>query len=311
MRDWSRIDIFCRCDHVAAQPATEGARLATEAQPVTKNKIRRLQLFSLEPQYAGARDDLRRGLMEWPIWTRLGWRDVKRRYRRTMLGPFWATASLGMFIGGMVFIWAPLFKTSVTGYLPFLAAGMVAWTLIASLVNEGCTTYSNGGNVITQLNFPYSILNYILVWRNIIVFFHNVIIVVVVNFALSISVGANSLLLSILGLVIVALNGAWISVLLGIIGARYRDIPPLVANVMQVLMFITPVFWNLSQLPATSHGYLKLNYILHLIEVMRAPMLGQVPPLSSYAVTIGGAVIGWIVAFVFFAHFRRRIAYWL
>jgi lipopolysaccharide transport system permease protein len=305
-----RIDNFARYDHVPAQPATEGARLATEARPVTRSKIRRLQLFSLEPQYAAAWDDLHRGLMEWPIWTRLGWQDVKRRYRRTMLGPFWATASLGMFIGGMAFIWAPLFKTSVTGYLPFLAAGMVAWTLIASLVNEGCTTYANGGNVITQLNFPYSILNYILIWRNIIVFFHNVLIVVVVNLALSISVGANGLLV-IVGLLIVAVNGAWISVLLGIIGARYRDIPPLVANVMQVLMFITPVFWNLSQLPAASHGYLQLNYILHLIEVMRAPMLGQVPELSSYAITIGGAVVGWIVAFVFFAHFRRRIAYWL
>ena len=68
--------------------------------------------------------------MEWPIWTRLGWQDVKRRYRRTVLGPFWATASLGMFIGGMVFIWAPLFKTSVTGYLPFLAAGVPSVDLI-------------------------------------------------------------------------------------------------------------------------------------------------------------------------------------
>ena len=136
---------------------------------------------------------------------------------------------------------------------------MVAWTLISSLVNEGCTTYANGGNVITQLNFPYSILNYILVWRNIIVFFHNVLIVVVINLALSISVGAHVLLV-IVGLLIVAVNGVWMSVLLGIVGARYRDIPPLVANVMQVMMFITPVFWNLSQLPAQTQGYLKLNY---------------------------------------------------
>src|SRR6185503_20287672 len=151
--------------------------------------------------------------------------------RRTALGPFWATASLGMFIVGMVFIWAPLFKTSVAGYLPFLAAGLVVWTLIASLVNEGCTTYANGGNIITQLNFPYSILNYILVWRNIIVFFHNVLIVVLINLALSISVGGH-VLLAMLGLLIVAINGAWMSVLLGIVGARYRDIPPLVANIM-------------------------------------------------------------------------------
>jgi ABC-type polysaccharide/polyol phosphate export permease len=187
----------------------------------------------------------------------------------------------------------------------------VAWTLINSLVCEGCTTYANGGNVITQLNFPYSILNYIAIWRNIIVFFHNVLIVVVVNIALSIHVGLRNIVFLVIGLLIVAANGAWMTIVLGILGARYRDIPPLVANIMQVLMFITPVFWNMSQLPAESQTYLQLNYFLHLIEIMRAPMLGQQASLVNYVVTIGGAAIGWTIALVFFAHFRRRIAYWL
>lgn len=283
--------------------------MATDATPVTTR--RRWKFFSLEPQYGAAWNDLRGGFHEWRIWGRLGWQEVKRRYRRTLLGPFWATASLGMFIGGMVFIWAPLFRTNVTSYLPFLAAGMVAWSLVSALVSEGCTTYANGGNVITQMNFPYSILNYVAVWRNIIVFFHNVLLVVLIDVVLKINVGFVHIVLLAVGLFIVAVNGAWMTVVLGIIGARYRDVPPLVANVMQVLMFITPVFWNMSQLPATAHFYLKLNYFLHLIEIMRAPMMGQVPAFSSYAVTILGAAIGWLFAFVLLAHFRRRIAYWL
>lgn len=265
----------------------------------------------MEPQYAVAVDDIVRGFREWPIWGRLGWQEVKRRYRRTVLGPFWATASLGMFIGGMVFIWAPLFRTSVLSYLPFLAAGLVTWTLINALVSEGCTTYVNGGNVITQLNFPFSILNYIAIWRNIIVFFHNVLIVVVINISLSIYVGPLNVLFVLLGLIIIAANGLWMTMLLGIIGVRYRDIPPLIANIMQVLMFVTPVFWQLAQLPPTTQRYMQLNYFLHLIEVLRAPLLGQQAPLLSYAVTITGAVLGCCAALILFAHFRRRIAYWL
>ena len=66
------------------------------------------------------------------------------------------------------------------------------------------------------------------------------------------------------GLFLVAANCAWITVVLGIVGARYRDIPPLVGNVMQVMMFITPVFWMMAQLPADAQAYLKLNYLLHL-----------------------------------------------
>ena len=130
---------------------------------------------------------------------------------------------------------------------------MVAWTLITSLVYEGCTTYANGGNVITQLNFPYSILNYVAIWRNIIVFFHNVLIVVVINLVLSISSapyppgdcgpadrGRQR-----------RLDDACCS------GSSARAIATsrrFVANVMQVMMFITPVFWNLAQLPATGAG---------------------------------------------------------
>jgi lipopolysaccharide transport system permease protein len=178
-------------------------------------------------------------------------------------------------------------------------------------VSEGCSTYANGGNVITQMNFPYSILNFVAVWRNVIVFFHNVLLVVLIDAVLSVNVGLRHLVMLPIGLLIVAVNGAWMTVVLGIVGVRYRDIPPLVANIMQVLMFITPVFWNLSQLPANVHPYLKLNYFLHLIEVLRAPMMGQLPTLTSYLITIVGAALGWLLAFVLFAHFRRRIAYWL
>jgi lipopolysaccharide transport system permease protein len=216
-----------------------------------------------------------------------------------------------MFIAGMVFIWAPLFRMSMSSYLPFLASGLVSWALISSLVTEGCTTYAYGGNIITQINFPYSTLNYVAVWRNIIVFFHNFLLIVFIDTLLATRIGLEHVLLLPIGLLIVAANGAWITVVLGLIGARFRDIPPLVANLMQVMMFVTPVFWNLSQFPASAQGYLKLNYFLHLLQILRAPMMGETPELISYVVTILGAAIGWLFAFVLFAHFRRRVAYWL
>ena len=67
----------------------------------------------------------------------------------------------------------------------------------------------------------------------------------------------------------------------------------------------------MTQLPAEAQAYLQLNYLLYLVEVMRAPMLGERPMLISYVVTILGAIGGWALAFVFYAYFRRRIAYWL
>ena len=264
----------------------------------------------MRPDYTIAAADIIDGVRSYRVWTRLGWQEVKRRYRRTVFGPFWATLSIGAFIGGMVFIWAPLFKTDVNSYLPFLAAGLVAWTFATALISEGCSTYTAGVNLITQLNFPYTVLNFMVVWRNIIVFFHNILIVVVVVIALKIPVNWHTLLL-IPGLVIVALNGAWMTILFGMVSARFRDVPPLVGNIITLLMFVTPIFWFSSQLGAGAQPIVTYNFMYHLIEVMRAPMLGTAPPLLSYAFTIGGVIIGWLVTFDLYARFRRRIPYWL
>jgi homopolymeric O-antigen transport system permease protein len=262
------------------------------------------------PYYEVAWTDVSGGLRRWPIWGRLGWQEVKRRYRRTVLGPFWATLSLGMFLGGMAFIWAPLFHTSVTSYLPFLTTGMVTWAFASSLINEGTMTYVAGIGLITQLSFPYSVLNFIIIWRNIIVLLHNFLIVVLVIAVLRVPVTWNMLLV-IPGILIVAVNGAWMTIVLGILGLRYRDIPPLVGNLVQIMLFVTPVFWVPSQLGPDAQKFIDLNYIYHLVEVMRAPMLGTAPSFLSYEITIVGALLGWLFAFDLFARFRRRIPYWL
>ena len=264
----------------------------------------------MRPDYATARADLIDGIYAFRIWTRLGWQEVKRRYRRTFFGPFWATLSIGAFIGGMAFIWAPLFKTDVSSYLPFLSAGMVAWSFATALISEGCGTYTGGTSIITQLNFPYTVLNFAVVWRNIIVFCHNVLIVVLVVIALKVRISWQTLLL-LPGIIIVALNGAWMTILLGMVSARFRDVPPLVGNVIQILMFVTPIFWFSSQLGPGAQPIITYNFMFHLIEVMRAPMLGTAPSVLSYGFTIAGLVIGWLVTFDLYARFRRRIPFWL
>jgi ABC-type polysaccharide/polyol phosphate export permease len=263
----------------------------------------------VKPHYATAWTDLVSGAAQWDVWTRLGWQEVRRRYRRTVLGPFWATLSIGMFIGGMTFIWAPLFKTDVSSYLPFLSAGLVTWAFVTTIIAEGTGIYTGGAGIITQLNFPYSILNFVAVWRNIIVFLHNVIIVVAVVLVLRVRISWETLLL-VPGVIIVGMNGIWMTLLLGMIGTRFRDIPPLIGNLIQIMMFVTPVFWLPSQL-GTGHFVINFNYMYHLIEVMRAPMLGTAPSNLSYAITIVGTLLGFLVTFEFYARFRRRIPYWL
>src|SRR3954453_18835499 len=85
--------------------------------------------------------DVADALRRWPLWVRLGWQDVLLRYRRSLLGPFWLTLSMGIMIVTLGSIYGQFQHLSTTQYMPFLATGLMAWTLISALVTEGCQSF--------------------------------------------------------------------------------------------------------------------------------------------------------------------------
>src|SRR5690242_16089709 len=93
-----------------------------------------------------AADDLIRGVMRYDIWGRLGWLEVKRRYRRTVIGPFWSAFSLAIFVLALGSVGAGLWNQQAGEYLPFLAAGMVVWMMISAILTEGCSLFVSGQN---------------------------------------------------------------------------------------------------------------------------------------------------------------------
>ena len=94
-----------------------------------------------------ASQDLVRGLRRWDLWTRLGWLEVKRRYRRTVIGPFWSALSLGIFVAVFSAVGAALWGQKLGDYVPFLAAGMVVWIMISTLVTEAGTLFVAGSGI--------------------------------------------------------------------------------------------------------------------------------------------------------------------
>jgi ABC-type polysaccharide/polyol phosphate export permease len=150
----------------------------------------------------------------------------------------------------------------------------------------------------------------VIIWRNVIVLVHHLAILSVVYIWLPQHFTLKILLL-IPGLLILSANGAWIAILLGLASARFRDIPPLVGNLVQVLLFVTPIFWTASQLGDDAKYFVYPNYVYHLVTLVRAPLFGEVPGLYTYAITTIGAVVGWAITLAIYARFRRRIAFWL
>ena len=244
------------------------------------------------------------------IWARLGWRDTKRRYRRTVFGPFWTTLSLAIFVVTLGLIWANLWGHDAKTYLPFLTSGMVCWSLFSATCTEGCNGFIVQETLIKQLRISYTLISCAIVWRNVIVFFHNIIILVLVGIYCGTPISWATLLV-IPGFLLLCLNLVWIAELLAAICARYRDIQQLVTNLLQISLFLTPIFWTPDQLKGRMAILVEFNPIYHLIAIVREPLLGKTPALEHWGVALVITVLGWATVAQVMRKFRHRIAYWL
>ncbi|HEX9460985.1 MAG TPA: ABC transporter permease [Alphaproteobacteria bacterium] len=261
---------------------------------------------------ATAWEDLAGGLRKTQLWGRIGWLDVKRRYRRTMLGAFWSSITLAVYTGSVGIVGAGLFHQNIHNYLPYLISGMIVWTLLSLIINEACTLFVAGHALFRNVRFEYSILAYALVWRNFIVFLHNMAVYALVVAVLRPELLLDpTLLLAIPGLILVLVNGVWIALLIGLLCLRFRDIQQLVQTVIQILTLVTPIFWSADGLTGLRQlVFVQLNPVYRMIEIVRAPLLGQIPTSSDYLAALGITIAGWSLSYWMFQNFRKRIAYW-
>jgi ABC-type polysaccharide/polyol phosphate export permease len=256
-------------------------------------------------------EDLFHGLLQRPLYGRLGWLEMKRRYRRTVLGPLWATVSLAIVVGALGTIGVEMWNRSAREYIPFLAAGMIVWVLVLAIVNESCSVFIAHQALLRQMRINYSVLAYALVWRNLIAFFHNFGVYVLVMLIFAPSTIGWRLLLVIPGLALIAVNGVWLALLLGMACLRFRDLQQLTSNVVQIAIFVTPIFWPPEVLQRTRRTvFVTFNPLYHIIDVVRAPLIGRVPSAETYIAVLLIAAIGWTITYVMFSRYRRRIAYW-
>lgn len=241
----------------------------------------------------------------------LAWSDIRQRYRRSTLGPFWITISTGVMITCLGVIFGNLFSTPLKEFLPFLASGLIIWGLISSSISEASYAFVSAEAIIRQLPLPLFTHILRMVARNVYIFLHNLIIYPIVLIVVQKSIGV-SVLLFFPGFLLLTLNLLWISLFLGIICARFRDLAQIVQSILQIVFYVTPIIWMPGLLARkTATMILEPNPFFHLMEIVRAPLLGQVPSATNWGVSCCIAFFGWLLTLAFFNKYRNRIAYWL
>ncbi|MCW8445042.1 ABC transporter permease [Fluoribacter gormanii] len=252
--------------------------------------------------------DLFDSIKKWKLWTYLGWNDIKIRYRGSVLGPFWITASMLVIIVAFSVVYSRLFHQSIAEYVPFFTTGYLVWVLISAALAESCNTFVEASLLINEIKLPYILYVFRLTWRHVIIFFHNALVYCAV--ALYFQVPLNWAIVYVIpGLLLIILNLISAGLILSILGTKYRDIPPIINSLIQVMFFITPISWNANLLP--NSAIIVFNPLNYFIDLIRMPLLGQVPGLVTWNTCISITIILSCISFTLFARFRRNIPFWI
>lgn len=253
--------------------------------------------------------DLADGLGMFWLWSSLAFQDIRLRYRGSILGPFWLTITTAIMVTAMGLVYAELFKMNMRQYFPYIACGIVTWNFINVLIVDGCDSFLSASGVIQQVKLPFSVQVYRVVLRNLIVLLHNIVIIPVVLLLFGVPIGFYSLMF-LPGLAVMVVNGVWMAILFGMLSARFRDIPPIIASLVQIGFFITPVFWS-PELLGRYGFYATLSPFASALDVIRAPLLGHAYAIASWPVLGVVTLAGWSITFAMYARFRGRLAYWV
>lgn len=200
-------------------------------------------------------------------------------------------------------------KVDPAAYLPFISISLAVWSFLSATIVEATSIFQANANVITSTSVPYSTFVLRCVARNVIVAGHYS-LVVLITFAVCRYQIHWVALATLPGIVLLCANLVWISLAVGLICARYRDVAQMVIYLMQLAMFLTPIIWQPSQVRAGS-AFLLINPLYHLVEIVRAPLFEGRLPVQSILFSLGMLVVGSALSTLAFTKFRRALVFWI
>jgi lipopolysaccharide transport system permease protein len=194
--------------------------------------------------------------------------------------------------------------------VPYLAVNMTVWGLISGTITDGSSTFIEAGAYLRQEALPKTSFVMRVLVRNLVAFAHNLLIVPIV-YLIFMVVPSPIALLAIPGLALILVATFMSTLCLGLLCTRFRDLPQIVANMLQLAFFVTPIMWHAEQLGRGGDIMLLVNPFAALLRIVSEPMQGRIPALSTYGSVLVYLTLLFVATWPLFARFRARIVYWL
>jgi lipopolysaccharide transport system permease protein len=236
----------------------------------------------------------------------LTWRDVKVRYKQTLLGGAWAILQplLTMVIFTLLFGRLAGFASRTGGvpYPVFAFAGLLPWTFFSNAITNSGNSLINSANLITKVYFPRMIVPGAAVTAGLVDFAIGFMLLIVLMFYYRLAPGWGLVLLPFLVLLTTLLAvavGMWLSAL----NVKYRDVRFAIPFVVQIWMFLSPIIYPTSLIPQKLRFAFLLNPMTGIIDGYRTALFGQ--PMNWMGLAISTMIT--ILAFAYASFVFRRM----
>ncbi|WP_394692834.1 ABC transporter permease [Hyphobacterium sp.] len=277
--------------------------MTTSLRPVTISGSEQISI-------AGAIGDIVRAAARWRLWSALAVEDIRQTYRRTFIGVFWISLSFAIFVIVKVFVFGAITDSLNSEYFGvYLLLGFFGWQFMSLSVNSGTQVFVNSELWIRSDPIELPAFVFQSVARNMFELFMTGLVAVAVTFYL----GFGDTIYSVMvfpAIIVYLLNAFWVSLLLGVICTRFRDLTHLISAIMRVMFFLTPIFWFPDQMPEEAMAILYWNPFSHFIWILRTPVLDQQLAVDSWIVVGAITAVGWAAAMLAYATARRRLVFW-
>ena len=253
--------------------------------------------------------DIQCALRLWPQWLTLGWYDFSVQHRRTLIGPFWQTIQVGIWVLGLSLVFGSTLSADMPEYPAYVAAGVIVWNFITGAITLGPTIFVRNGHLIQNVPNPLATFPLRELVALSLRFVFQLPAFVVVAVYLSINITFYTALF-VLGMLAIMTTAFWVALFLATIGTRFRDLNFMLETVTRFLFFMSPIFWV--PVDGTLRGLLATwNPFTYFIEIVRAPMLGEAPSLLAWMIVLAVLCTTMTITLVFYNQFRHRIVFWL
>lgn len=256
-----------------------------------------------------AQDNVK-ALKNWRVWWHLGMADIRNRFAKSLVGPTWILLNLTLWVGGIGIIYGTLFNQPLVTFLPFLTIGFVVWGYLTQTITEGGNAFVFAEGYIKQFTYPKQIYVLRVIVNASVPFAIGVAIFFVVMLIMKREFGLGMLWV-LPGLLLLLIANYLHATIMAYTSARFRDLPHGMTALLQVLFFVTPVFFTVELLKERGLDFIyKYNPLYYLIEIVRHPLTKlEAAPTDVYLATLAYIAILMLVTLFVAGRLDKRIVY--